>query len=79
MAGLGIAACSEKTKENAEGTVESAGQDISTAATVAGDAVGAGASATGDTVDKAKDAAHQKAVEAEANAQHEPVSKAKAD
>ena len=78
-AGLGLAACSEKTQENAENTMESAGQDISTAATVAGDAVEAGASAAGDAAEKAADTAKQKAAEAEADAQNEPVSKTKAD
>ena len=76
---LGLAACSEKTQENAENTMESAGQDISAAATVAGDAVEAGASAAGDAAEKAADTAKQKAAEAEADAQNEPVSKTKTD
>lgn len=63
-AGLGLSACSERTQDNAENTVDSAGQDIAksadragkaaeTGVAAAGNAARAGAAAVGDAADKA--------------------------
>lgn len=47
-AGLGLSACSERTQDNAENTVDSAGQDIAKTADRAGNAAEAGANAAGN-------------------------------
>ena len=48
VAGLGLAACSERTQDNAENTVDSAGQDVARTADQAGEAAEAGVNAAGN-------------------------------
>ncbi len=87
---LSLAACSEKTQDNAAETATSAANDVSDAATdaaaAASDAVDKAGAAADQAADKAASAADkmgdhvkQGAAEAEATMQDEPVSKAKAD
>ena len=51
-AGLGLSACSERTQESAENTVDSAGQDVAATAEEAGNAAEAGVNAAGNAVEE---------------------------
>lgn len=85
-----LAACSEKTQDNAEATLTSAGNDVDKAAdavqSAAGDAaqdIGTaareGADAVGTAADKAGDAVERGAATVESRVQDEPVSTSKKD
>lgn len=85
-AGLGLAACSEKTEDAAEVTASSAANDLGAAADSVGDAVETGAAKVGEAADNAAaktdemgDKAADKAAEAEADLHNETKAEAKAD
>jgi hypothetical protein len=79
VAGLGLAACSEKTQDNAAETVDAASTDAANMAGDAGAAISDAATDTADAVSKAGTAVKNEAAEAEAEAQNEPVAKSKVD
>lgn len=87
---LGVSACSEKTQDNAEKTVNAAGDDVEKAADSAGNAVEKAGKAAGNAVEDAGRAignaadnagakAEQERAEAEGDIQDESVTKAKRD
>ncbi|GAD49294.1 hypothetical protein NT2_05_02140 [Caenibius tardaugens NBRC 16725] len=86
VAALGVAACSEQTKDNAAATADAAGQDVKNAAAATGEAVDNAATAAATAADKAVAATDelgakvgQKAAEVEASAHNESVAEAKRD
>ena len=84
--GLGLAACSQETKENAADTADSIGRDVDKAADATGAALDDAAKSAGEAADKAAastdelgDKVKEKAAEVEASAHNETVEEAKAD
>jgi len=78
-AGLGLAACSEKTQDNAAETADSASTDAANMADSAGDAISDAATDVGQAASDAGAAAKEGAAKVESDVQNEPVEKSKQD